>query len=152
MYNDRSNKTQDIHISSCFFFVDTKSCRKTAVLSGRNADVQAILRQSYIITKIYVHYFAHRLNLVIYDISKVVPYLFECYSVVSKIYTCFYLSSVISECFKSIQQQLVSGKINEPYSHLACAATLFYLFFDLTASPLWSVTNISVNLWPTSEM
>jgi hypothetical protein len=102
---------------SCFFFVDTKSCRRTAVLSGRNADVQAILRQSYMITKIYVHCFAHRLNLVIHDISKGVPYLFECYSVVSKIYTCFHSSSVINECFKSIQQQLVSDKINYLTQH-----------------------------------
>ena len=99
------------------FFVDTESCRRTAVLSGINAGVQAILRQSYNITKIYVHCFAHWLNLIIYDIPKVVPYLFECYSVVSKIYTCFHSSSVIIECYKSIQQQLVSEKINYLMQH-----------------------------------
>jgi hypothetical protein len=67
-------------------------------------DYNSILRANYTITAIYVHCFAHRLNLVICDVSKIVSYLSEFYSLVSKIYTYFHSSSV--------QQQLILGKIN----------------------------------------
>ena len=46
-------------------------------MSGRNAGVQAILKDNYIPGAIYIHCYAHQLNLVICDVSKVVPYLSE---------------------------------------------------------------------------
>jgi hypothetical protein len=86
-------------------------------MSGKHAGVQAILRENYTITAIYVHCFADRLNLVICDVSKIVPYLSEFYSLVSKIYTYFHSSSVTNECFKSVQQQLILGNINYLSQH-----------------------------------
>ena len=80
-------------------------------MSGRHA---AILRKNYMTRAIYIHCCVHKLNLVIRDVSKVVPYMPEFYSIVSKIYTFFHSSSVTSECFKSIQQQLLIGEINYP--------------------------------------
>lgn len=87
---DRSYKIQDIHIFSCFSSVDTKNFRRILLLSGRNADVQAILCQSYTTAIIYVHCFGHKLNLLICDVSKTVSYLSECCFVVSKIDTYFH--------------------------------------------------------------
>jgi len=81
-------------------------------MSGKHAGVQAILREDFITTAIYVHCFAHRLNLVICDVSKVVPYLSEFYSIVSKIHKYFHKSSVTNEWFKHFQQQLILGKVN----------------------------------------
>lgn len=86
--------------------------RSAAVMSGRHAGVQAILRQNFMVTAVYVHCFAHKLNLVICDVSKVVPYLSEFYSIVSKIYTYFRSSSVTNELFKNVQQRLIIGEIN----------------------------------------
>ena len=80
-------------------------------MSGKHAGVQAILRQNFMIRAIYVHCFAHRLNLVICDVSKVVPYLSEFYSIVSKIYTYFHSSSVTNELFKNVQETLLIGEI-----------------------------------------
>ncbi|CAF1475900.1 unnamed protein product, partial [Adineta ricciae] len=87
-----------------------------AVMSGRHAGVQTILRENYMTRAIYIHCFVHKLNLVICDVSKVVPYLSEFYSIVSKIYTYFNASSVTNECFKNIQQQLLTENNNIPTS------------------------------------
>ena len=54
-------------------------------MSRENAGVQAILRQNYIPGEIYIHCYAHQLNLVICDVSKVVAYLPGFYSVLSTI-------------------------------------------------------------------
>lgn len=78
-------------------------------MSGKHAGVQAILRENYMPGAIYVHCFAHRLNLVICDVSKVVPYLSEFYSILSKIHT-YFSSSVTHESFVSVQKQLNIGK------------------------------------------
>ncbi|CAF4660031.1 unnamed protein product [Rotaria socialis] len=77
-----------------------------SVLSGKHAGVQALLRQQHIPNAIYVHCYAHKLNLVICNVTKSVPYLSEFYSIISKIYTYFHTSSVTNETFKKIQQQL----------------------------------------------
>ncbi|CAF3976119.1 unnamed protein product [Rotaria sp. Silwood2] len=77
-----------------------------SVMSGRHAGVQALLRQRYIPNAIYVHCYAHKLNLVICDITKGVPYLSEFYSIISKINRYFNQSSVCNETFKHVQQQL----------------------------------------------
>ncbi|CAF3520458.1 unnamed protein product [Rotaria socialis] len=97
-----------------FFNIDINNCIAmcfdgASVMSGRHAGVQAILRRNYMTRAIYIHCFAHKLNLVIRDVSKVVPYLPEFYSIVSKIYSYFHSSSVTSECFKSVQQKLMIG-------------------------------------------
>ncbi len=81
-------------------------------MSGKHAGVQTILRENYMTGAIYIHCFVHKLNLVICDVSKVVPYLSEFYSIVSKIYAYFHTSSVTNECFKNIQQQLLIGRTN----------------------------------------
>ena len=86
-------------------------------MSGKHAGVQAILREKYMFRAIYVHCCAHRLNLVICDVSKVVPYLPEFYSIVSRIYTYFHSSSVTSESFQKIQQSLMIGEIIEYDDH-----------------------------------
>jgi hypothetical protein len=86
-------------------------------MSGKHSGVQAILREKYMIAAIYVHCFAHRLNLVICDVSKVVPYLSEFYSIISKIYVYFHSSSVTNEWFKKIQEQLKTGKIYHPLKY-----------------------------------
>jgi hypothetical protein len=83
-------------------------------MSDKHAGAQAILRQNSMVAAIYVHCFAHKINLVICDVSKVVPYLSEFYSIVSKIYTYFHSSSVTNEWFKNIQQQLIIDEINLP--------------------------------------
>lgn len=79
-------------------------------MSGNNAAVQALLRQQYIPNAIYVHCYAHKLNLVICDVTRAIPYLSEFYSIISKIYTYFHASSVTNETFKLVQQQLNLGK------------------------------------------
>lgn len=80
-------------------------------MSGRNAGVQAILKDNYIPGAIYIHCYAHQLNLVICDVSKVVPYLTEFYSILSKIHSYFSRSSVANEWFKRVQTELKLGKI-----------------------------------------
>jgi hypothetical protein len=79
-------------------------------MSGNNAGVQTLLREQYIPKAIYVHCYAHKLNLVICDVTTAVPYLSEFYSIINKIYTYFHKSSVTSETFKLVQQQLNLGK------------------------------------------
>ncbi|CAF4508695.1 unnamed protein product [Rotaria magnacalcarata] len=75
-------------------------------MAGNNGGVQALLRQQYIPHAIYIHCYAHKLNLVICDVTKEVPYLSEFYSIISKIYTYFHKSSVTNEIFKLVQQRL----------------------------------------------
>ncbi|CAF4122768.1 unnamed protein product, partial [Rotaria magnacalcarata] len=77
-----------------------------SVLSGKHAGVQALLRQQHIPNAIYVHCYAHKLNLVICNVTKSVPCLSEFYSIISKIYTYFHTSSVTNETLKRIQRQL----------------------------------------------
>ena len=79
-------------------------------MSGRHAGVQALLRQRYVPNAIYVHCYAHKLNLVICDVTKTVPYLSEFFSIISKIYNFFHASSVTNEKFKTVQQQLGIGE------------------------------------------
>ena len=81
-------------------------------MSGKHAGVQTILREHFAATAIYVYCFAHRLNLVACDMSKIVPYLSEFYSIIWNIHKCLHSSSVTSELFKNIQQQLILGEIN----------------------------------------
>jgi hypothetical protein len=80
-------------------------------MSGKNAGVQAILRENYIPGAIYIHCYAHQLNLVICDVSKVVPYFSEFYSILSKIHSYFSRSSVTNEWFQCVQKELKLGKI-----------------------------------------
>ena len=82
-------------------------------MSGKHAGVQAILRQKYIPGAIYIHCYAHQLNLVICDVSKVVPYLPEFYSILSKIHSYFSRSSVTNECYKRVQIELKLGTLIE---------------------------------------
>lgn len=92
---------------------DTRQCAlspRASVMSGKHAGVQALLRQRYIPHAIYVHCYAHKLNLVICDVTKTVPYLCEFFSIVAKIYNFFHASSVTNEKFKTVQQQLNIGE------------------------------------------
>lgn len=79
-------------------------------MSGKHSGVQSLLRKQYIPRAIYVHCYAHKLNLVISDVTKAVPYLSEFYSIINKIYTYFHKSSVTNEVFKKVQQQLKIGE------------------------------------------
>ena len=78
-----------------------------SVMTGKHAGVQALLRKQDMPNAIYVHCYAHELNLVICDSTKSVPYLSEFYSVINKIYTYFNTSSVTNEKFKQLQQELI---------------------------------------------
>ena len=93
-------------------------------MSGKHAGVQAILREKYMPSAIYVHCYAHRLNLVICDVSKVVPYLSEFYSILSKIHT-YFSSSVTHEFFQRIQRELNIGKFSHSRSTKAEEINLF---------------------------
>jgi hypothetical protein len=79
-------------------------------MSGKHAGVQAILRKKYMPSAIYVHCYAHRLNLVICDVSKAVPYLSEFYSILSKLHS-YFSSSVTREFLSNAQGELNTGKI-----------------------------------------
>ena len=79
-------------------------------MAGKNAGVQALLREKYIPRAIYVHCYAHKLNLVICDVTKNIPYLSEFYSIVNKIFSFFHSSSVTNETFKRVQKELHLGK------------------------------------------
>ncbi|CAF1489142.1 unnamed protein product [Adineta ricciae] len=82
------------------------SLNKASVMSGKHAGVQAILRQNFAPGAIYIHCYAHQLNLVICDVSQVVLYLPEFYCVLSKIHSYFSHSSVTNEWFKCVQKEL----------------------------------------------
>ena len=49
-------------------------------MSGCHAGVQTILRDNFMPKGIYIHCFAHKLNLVIIDVCQVVTYCAEFYS------------------------------------------------------------------------
>jgi hypothetical protein len=97
---------------SCLKFGNSCFLSSASVLSGKHAGVQALLRQEYIPNAIYVHCYAHKLNLIICDVTKSIPYLSEFYSIINKIYNYFHVSSVTNETFKKIQQQLKIGEDN----------------------------------------
>jgi hypothetical protein len=75
-------------------------------MAGRCAGVQAILRQNHMPNSIYIHCHAHRLNLVIVDVSKIVQYINEFYQIISKIHSYFTSSSVTNEYYQIAQQKL----------------------------------------------
>ena len=79
-------------------------------MSEKHAGVQAILREKHMPRAIYVHCYAHRLNWVICDVSKIVPYLAEFYSVLFKVHA-YFSSNVTHEGFISVQKELNIGKI-----------------------------------------
>ena len=83
---------------------------RAAVMSGKHVGVQAILREKHMPSAIYVHCYAHRLNLVICDVSKAVPYLSEFYSILSKLHS-YFSSSVTREFLSNAQGELNTGKI-----------------------------------------
>ncbi|CAF1420640.1 unnamed protein product [Rotaria sordida] len=75
-------------------------------MSGKCAGMQTILRQSHMPQGIYIHCHAHRLNLVIVDVSKCIKYINEFYQIISKIHSYFITSSVTNEYY-----QLAQGKL-----------------------------------------
>ena len=89
-----------------------RACR-ASVMSGKHAGVQKILRDNYIPCAMYIHCYAHQLNLVVCDVSNVVPYLSEFYAVIGRIHSYFSRSSVTNEWFKSVQKDLKSGETIE---------------------------------------
>ncbi|CAF4150801.1 unnamed protein product, partial [Rotaria sordida] len=88
------------------YAVSTLCPSGASVIAGKHASVQAFLRERYIPNAIYVHCYAHKLNLVICDVNKNVPYLLEFSSIISKLHKYFNTSSVTSKTVKHIQQQL----------------------------------------------
>jgi hypothetical protein len=78
-------------------------------MSGCHAGVQTILRERHMPKGVYIHCFVHRLNLVIVDVCKVVPYCKEFYSIISKINSYFTASGVTNAYFKDAQQLLELG-------------------------------------------
>ncbi|CAF2115223.1 unnamed protein product [Rotaria magnacalcarata] len=75
-------------------------------MSGCQAGVQTILRDNFMPKGIYIHCFAHKLNLVTIDVCQVVSYCAEFYSIISKINTYFTASGVTNAYFKNAQQLL----------------------------------------------
>lgn len=108
------------------------SSSSASVLSGKHAGVQALLRQQYIPNAIYVHCYAHKLNLVICDVTKNVPYLSEFYSIINKIYSYFHASSVTNERFKLIQQQLKIGEDNSSLFNNNKPELLFFKIIQIS--------------------
>ena len=81
-------------------------------MGGKNAGVQAILREQFMLNAIYVHCYVHRLNLVISDVCLSVSYVSEFYTVVAKIHNYFTASTVTNERFREAQSQLQLGTKN----------------------------------------
>ena len=79
-------------------------------MSGKNAGVQTIMRQNYMPKGIYIHCFAHRLNLVIGDVCKIVSYIDEFMGILSKIHEYFTCSAVTNEYFRQAQRLLGLGE------------------------------------------
>ncbi|CAF4203555.1 unnamed protein product [Rotaria magnacalcarata] len=77
-----------------------------SVMSGRHAGVQTLMRQNYMPRGVYIHCFAHRLNLVICDVCIVVSYVDEFMGILSKIHQYFTSSSVNNEHFRHAQLSL----------------------------------------------
>lgn len=78
-------------------------------MSGKHAGLQAILRENYMPRGIYIHCSTHRLNLVIVDTCKGVPYVDEFFSIMSKLHDYFSSSGVTNEYFRDAQQLLNIG-------------------------------------------
>ncbi len=104
-----------------------------------NAGVQTLMRQNYMPRGIYIHCFAHRLNLTIGDVCKVVIYIDEFMGILSKMHQYFTSSSVTNEHFRHAQQSLQLGKLLKEFRFF----TIFHFFLRLdTASTLklWAQT------------
>lgn len=63
-------------------------------MGGIHVGVQTLMRQNYMSRGIYIHCFAHRLNLVTGSVCKVVSYIDEFMVILSKIHEYFTYSSV----------------------------------------------------------
>jgi hypothetical protein len=83
-------------------------------MSGCHAGVHVLLKK-YMPKSIYIHYSAHRLNLVINDTCKVVCYISDYFSIVSNIYSFFTESGVTNMYFKVAQQELDLGSYSTIY-------------------------------------
>ncbi|CAF4092977.1 unnamed protein product [Rotaria sordida] len=77
-----------------------------SIMGGKNAGVQAILREKFMPKASYIHCHVHRLNLVIVDVCVSISYVSEFYSVIKKIHNYFTASSVTNERFRDAQNQL----------------------------------------------
>ncbi|CAF4057641.1 unnamed protein product [Rotaria sordida] len=77
-----------------------------SIMGGKNAGVQAILREKFMPKASYIHCHVHRLNLVILDVCVSISYVSEFYSVIKKIHNYFTASSVTNERFRDAQNQL----------------------------------------------
>jgi len=80
-------------------------------MSGKNAGLQAILRENFMPNAIYVHCYVHRLNLVIVHVSLSISYLNEFYRVLSKIHEYFTASGVTNRYFREAQCHLKLGRV-----------------------------------------
>jgi hypothetical protein len=80
-------------------------------MSGKNAGVQAILRENFMPNAIYIHCYVHRLNLVIVDVCLSISYVIEFYRIISKIHKYFTASGVTNQYFRDAQNQLQLGKV-----------------------------------------
>ena len=89
----------DIILSNVF-----NSIFRAAVMSGRHVGVQTILHEQYMTRAIHIHCFIYKLNLLICDVLKVVPYLSEFSSIVSKVYIHFHTSSVPNLCVLALER------------------------------------------------
>ncbi len=77
-----------------------------SVMGGKNAGVQAILREKYMRRAVYIHCHVHRLNLVIADVCISISHVCEFYSIVKKIHNYFTASGVTNRYFREAQDQL----------------------------------------------
>lgn len=82
---------------------------RASVMSGKCSGVQTVLRQSHMPRGIYIHCHAHRLNLVIVDVSKIIKYIHEFYQIIAKIHSYFISSSVTNEYYQLAQKKLALG-------------------------------------------
>ena len=83
---------------------------RASVMSGKRAGVQTLMRQNYMLRGVYIHCFAHRLNLVIGSVCKVVSYIDDFMAILSKIHEYFTCWSVTNEYFRHAQRSLQLGK------------------------------------------
>ena len=77
-------------------------------MSGCHAGVHVLLRK-YMPKILYIHCFAHRLNLVIIDTCKVVCYTSDYFSILSNIHSFFIESGLTNMYCKIAQQELDLG-------------------------------------------
>lgn len=81
-------------------------------MSGCNAGVHVLLREDHMPKGVYIHCSCHRLNLVINDTCKAVPYLKDYFSIVSELHSYFTESGVTNTFFKKAQEDL---KLSKPF-------------------------------------